>query len=139
MENVFLVFSVRLLIWAVACFLSARSGYGVGFSQSDPLLQVVSEAGPQHLHLHFHEAAHVKLSEAQLAFDPCVTKLGHSSAAAVTGPRWLRGHLLPERQHCSALFQSQNSPAATAIFRTTLWLADAGLAILGPGQVAAGN
>src|SRR6202045_1061476 len=59
--------------------------------------------------------------------------------AVVICTRLLGCHLLPERQNCNALLQSQNSPAAAAIFRTTRWLAHAGLAILGPGPVAAGN
>jgi hypothetical protein len=34
-----------LFLWP-GHFLAARGGYGTRFSQSDPLLQVVSEAGP---------------------------------------------------------------------------------------------
>jgi hypothetical protein len=44
--------------------LAARRSQGTSFSESDPLLEVVSETGPQHFHLHFCEATQVKLSEA---------------------------------------------------------------------------
>jgi hypothetical protein len=47
------------------------------------VLQVVSEAGPQHLHLHLSQATHVKLSQPELAFDPRVAKFHDSSTAAV--------------------------------------------------------
>jgi hypothetical protein len=38
--------------------------------QADPVLQVVGETSPQHLHLHLSQAAHVKLPQPELALNP---------------------------------------------------------------------
>jgi hypothetical protein len=48
------------------------------------MLLVVCEASPQHFHLRLCQTPHMKLSQPQLALDPCVTKLHDSSPATVS-------------------------------------------------------
>src|SRR5271169_5340497 len=93
------------------------------------MLQVVGEAGPEQFGLHFHQAAHVKLPEPQLAFDPCVTELRHAATTAVLGLGLVRGHLFPEGHDRSVFYPPGHSPAMALIFRTALRLVDARLTV----------
>src|SRR5260370_34529449 len=89
------------------------------------MLQVVGDAGPEELGLNFHQVAHVKLPEPQLAVDPRVAKLHHSSSAAVLRLNFLAGHLFPEGHDLRIFYPSRHSAAIALIFRTALRLVDA--------------
>jgi hypothetical protein len=92
-------------------------------------LQIVSEASPEQLHLHFRQAPHMKLPQAQFTFDPGVTKFCHLAAEAVLRSSLLAGHLLPERQHRRAFCHPRYRTASLLILRTALRLARAALAV----------
>jgi hypothetical protein len=70
--------------------------------------------------LHFQKSAHVKLSQTQLALDPRVAKLSHSSAAAVACPRFLGRHFLAERLNRCTFFDAQQPSATLLVFRAAL-------------------
>src|SRR5712692_2415516 len=93
------------------------------------MLQVVSEAGPEQFGLNFHQTAYMKLPEPQLAFDPRVAKLHHSSAAAIVLLRFLTGHLFSEGNHRRIFHPSRHSAAMALIFRTALRLVGARLTV----------
>src|SRR5258708_10374187 len=71
----------------------------------------------------------MKLSQAQLAFDPRVAKLHHSSATAILLLRFLPGHLFPEGNHPRIFHPSRYSAPMALIFRTALRLMDARLTV----------
>src|SRR5258708_13498295 len=71
----------------------------------------------------------MKLSQAQLAFDPRVAKLHHSSAPAILLLRFLAGHLFPEGNHRRIFHPSRYSAPMALIFRTALRLMDARLTV----------
>src|ERR1700693_1164591 len=93
------------------------------------MLQVVGEAGPKQFGLNFHQAAHVKLPEPQLAFDPRVTELRHPATTAVLSLGLVRGHLSPEGRTRRVFSPPGLSPAVALIFRTALRLVDARLTV----------
>jgi hypothetical protein len=97
------------------------------------MLQVVCETSPQHFHLRLCQAPHMKLSQSQLALDPCVTKLHDSSSATVSLLGFFTGHLLAERDHHRAFFELRHRTAVRFVAWTTLRFASACLAILKPG------
>jgi len=71
---------------------------------ADPMLQVVGEADPQHVHLHLRLAPHMELPQPQLALDPRVTRLYGSSLATVSLLGFFTGHAPAKRDHPSALW-----------------------------------
>src|SRR5580704_2835107 len=77
----------------------------------------------------------MKLPQAQLALDPGVAKLHHSSATAVLRLRFDAGHLFPERNDRRSLFQTQDSATVALIFRAACGLAVARLAVAEFGLV----
>src|SRR5579864_1928075 len=81
-------------------------------AQANPLLQVVSEAGPQRFGSRFYSAAHVKLSQPQLAFNPRVAKLYDPPATPILLLRFLASHLLSEGLHHHAFFQTHDRTSA---------------------------
>src|SRR6266853_5608775 len=99
-------------------------------------VQVVGEAGPEHFHLHFGQAAQVKLAQPQFAFDPGVAELNHPAAAAILLLRLGRRHLLTKADHGSGLFCAQQTSSAMLIAGTALRLERTVLAVLGPRFVA---
>jgi hypothetical protein len=54
------VLVVSLILFSSSLSVCWRS---LEIAQANPVLQVVGEAGPQHLHLHLHQTAHVKLPQ----------------------------------------------------------------------------
>src|SRR5271157_5730296 len=83
-------------------------------AQADPLLNVVSEAGPQHLAADLLQAAHAKLPQPQLGLQPQIGELGHWGAQAVKGLRLFRlhlGHVLRHRRDILAALDPPPRPA----------------------------
>ena len=106
------------------------------FAESDPSLQVVGEAGPEHFHLHFGQAAQVKLAQPQFAFDPGVAELNHPAAAAILLLRLGRGHLLAEGDHGRGFFRAQQTATPMLIAGAALRLQRTVLAVRGQCFVA---
>ncbi len=106
------------------------------FAQADPLLQIVGEAGPEHFHLHFGQAAQVELAQSEFALDPGVAELDHPAASTILFLRLRRRHLLTKGDHGSGLFCAQQTSSAMLIAGTALRLERTVLAVLGPRFVA---
>jgi hypothetical protein len=100
------------------------------------LLEVVSEAGPEHLGLHIGQAAEMELAKTQLAFDRGVAELDDPAAASILLLRLGCGHLAAEGDHGFGLFCAQQATSTMLIARTALRLQRTALAIPGPGCVA---
>jgi hypothetical protein len=62
------------------------------------MLQVVSEASPQHLRLHLDQAAYMKLPQTKFFFDPGVAKFNDSAPTAILCLRFRASQLIPELQ-----------------------------------------
>ena len=54
------------------------------------MLNIVSEAGPQHLTADLLQAAHAKLPEPELGLQPKVRKFRHGAAQAIKGSGRIR-------------------------------------------------
>jgi hypothetical protein len=99
-------------------------------------LEAVSEACPEHLGLHFGEAAEMELAKTQLAFDPGVAELEDPAAASILLLRLGCGHLAAQGDHGLGLFCAQQATPTMLIARTALRLRRTALTIPGPGCVA---
>src|SRR5208337_2767501 len=62
-------------------------------AEAEPLLDIVSQAGPQHLTADLRQAAHAKLPQPQLGLQPKIRKLRRGSAQAIKGLRRFGAHL----------------------------------------------
>ncbi len=125
----------KLLDFYLAAAVSTGGGCDLQLAQSDPLLQVVGEAGPEHFHLRFGQAAQVELAQSQFAFDPGVAELDHAAASAILLLRLGRGHLLAEGDHGRGFFGAQQAAAAMLIAGTALGLERTVLTVLSAGFV----
>src|SRR5215469_1367489 len=90
---------VRWVTSCAACFLpsgfrSLHRSYHRWLppAETNPLLNVVGQTGPQCLHDHFGQAAQSKLSQADLSFDPGIWKFRHRATLPIDLFRLFGGH-----------------------------------------------
>src|SRR2546425_4553445 len=98
---------------------SGRSGHQLRSpAETDPLLKVVGEAGPDHLTAHLLQTPHPKLPQPDLGFEPGVGKLGHGGSHSINSFGRLGLHLLHKSRHPRHVFRAHDmtrSRSATAL------------------------
>src|SRR5208283_874341 len=93
-------------------------------AEAEPLLNIVSEAGPQHLTADLLQAAHAKLPQPQLGLQPKVRKFRHRTAQAIKGSGRVRLHLGHVRRYhrhiLSANERATPPPRRTLLVKCTI-------------------